>query len=425
MTRFSSRSWRASRAVANTSTKFGVFLAGWVAILFVAFPDASRTTSQESAASAATQEMTPRQRWEALTPEQRKRVKQRFERLQPLGEGGSAEVVCALDKDIGRKVALKRLHRGMRTPEMLARFVEEIRTTGKLEHPNIVPIHDVGVDAEGNYYFVMKYVEGETLQQIISCLQRGDPDYHQRYGFEQRLQLFSALLDAVAFAHSRGVVHRDIKPSNVMVGVYGEVMLMDWGIAMPMGEGEGEAGAVDPSKADAADQPADDQHLLQTRAGGLVGTPAYMSPEQARGEPVDFRSDIYSLCVMFHELLCLRHYLSHRNTLSELVEGVQEQKAPLASAVKNPHQRPVPMDLTWFLKKGLHKDPGQRYQSVREMIQRLDKRAEGNVPVECHITLLKRTTGETLRFVDRHPMISTVGTLMALAGLVSLALLGN
>ena len=158
-------------------------------------------------------------------------AQRRYETIRRLGEGGFGEVVGARDNDIGREVAVKRLHPEMRSPAVLARFAEEVRTIGSLEHPNIIPIHDVGVQENGDYYFVMKYVAGETLESIIEKLAAGDRDTHARFGVERRVQIFTSLLEAVAFAHSKGILHRDIKPANVMVGAYGEVVLMDWGIA--------------------------------------------------------------------------------------------------------------------------------------------------------------------------------------------------
>src|SRR5262249_60463772 len=144
------------------------------------------------------------------------------------------EVVLVNDRDIERQVALKRLLPELQDPALLARFVDEIRIVGRLEHPNIVPIHDVGVDELGRYYFVMKYVEGETLESIIEKLAAGDPAYVRTYSYERRIEIFLGLLHALEYAHSHGVVHRDVKPANVMVGRYGEVVLMDWGIAKPL-----------------------------------------------------------------------------------------------------------------------------------------------------------------------------------------------
>ncbi|HRI49600.1 MAG TPA: serine/threonine-protein kinase [Pseudomonadota bacterium] len=326
----------------------------------------------------------------------------RYQELRRLGAGGIGEVVSAADNDIGRTVAIKRLRTPAKSTSNLVRFVEEIRTIGRLEHPNIIPIHDVGVDDKGEYYFVMKYVDGETLESIIQKLAAGDRGYHQRYGFEQRTQLFLGILKAVAFAHANGIVHRDIKPANVMIGAYGEVILMDWGIAK-MVRGP-ETAVPTPATAESPGEDSARAPLFATQVGAIIGTPAYMSPEQASGQPVDERSDIYALCVLFHELLCLKHYLSDRTTLKDMLAGVESQEAPLASMVKSPHQDSPPMDLTWFVRAGLAKDPTKRYPSVQAMIERLERRAEGRIPIECPITLLKQATNTWLRILDKYPI---------------------
>jgi serine/threonine-protein kinase len=348
--------------------------------------------------------------------------KPRYEETRRLGEGGLGEVVGARDNDIDRDVAVKRLRPDVASPTSLARFVEEVRTIGRLEHPNIIPIHDVGVDERGEYYFVMKYIDGETLETIIDKLAAGDAETHARYGFERRVQIFTALVDAVAFAHEKGIVHRDIKPANVMVGAYGEVMLMDWGIAKQL------RSAAD----NALDAPAIAPHpghakrgaLFETVAGQIVGTPAYMSPEQARGEPVDVRSDVYSLCLLFHELLCLRHPFADKETLAEMIRAVTTEPTPLTSLVRSEHQPPVPADLGWFVNKGVAKDPAERYASAAEMLDRLSRRAEGDIPVQCPITFQKRLSHLWSRFADRHPLVVTLGTAATLivfvAGIVSL-----
>jgi len=142
------------------------------------------------------------------------------------------------------------------------------------------------------------------------------------------------------------------------------------------------------------------------------GAEASVSPEQARGERVDVRSDVYSLSVLLHEFLCLEHYLADCTTMEAVLVNVQERKAPIPGFVKNPHQTSAPMDLGWFVGKGLEKDPAKRYQSVTEMIERLDARDDGLIPIQCPITATKRVNREFLRWIDRHPMV-----FMAMLGL--------
>jgi len=158
----------------------------------------------------------------------------RFEPVRVIGKGGLGEVTLARDHDIDRPVAIKRLIGGS-SDEQVMRFAHEVRTCGQLEHPNITPVYDVGVDDAGQHYFVMRYVEGQTLEMLIAQLASGDHDLLCEYTFERRVELFIGVLHALQYAHAKGIIHRDIKPANIMIGPYGEVMLMDWGIAKQTG----------------------------------------------------------------------------------------------------------------------------------------------------------------------------------------------
>jgi serine/threonine-protein kinase len=339
----------------------------------------------------------------------------RYEPVKLLGAGGMGEVVLVQDQDIARRVAVKRLLPGMTHPSVLARFVDEIRTVGRLEHPNIVPIHDVGVDDLGRYFFVMKYVEGETLETIIEKLSAGDKATHARYSFEQRIELFLGVLHALEYAHAQGVVHRDIKPANVMVGRYGEVVLMDWGIAKPLDEKRDPAAGAEAALAGEGDERG---RMFATRLGSILGTPAYMSPEQARGENdrIDARSDLYSAAVLFHELVSLRHPIHDAQTLDELLDRVKTEEFGFFKliALHHPDHAPPPAELVHFVQKGIAKDPALRFQSAGEMIERLQDIVAGKVPVQCHITFTKRATRELGRFVDARPHVAFF-TLIGLA----------
>jgi len=327
-------------------------------------------------------------------------AKTRFVPLKTLGLGGVGEVELMMDEDIQRSVAVKRLRQDRMSDEGVARFVEEIRTVGQLEHPNIVPIHDVGVDEQGRYYFMMKYVDGETLESIIQGLAAGKPEYHQRFPFNVRTQLFVSVLQAIGYAHAHGVIHRDIKPANIMVGRFGEVMVMDWGLARPIRGRElpgVPTGAPDPRG-------------LQTRQDTLMGTPAYMSPEQARGdnEALDERTDIYSLSVVFHELLTLRHYLSGAETLDQVLSGVASLEPRGPREVRHPHQKLPPAELIHFTHRGMDKDPARRFSSVAEMMAEVQDILRGRVRVQCHVTLLKRVNHEAMTLLDSYPRSTTV-----------------
>ncbi len=206
-----------------------------------------------------------------------------------LGRGGMGEVVSAHDEQIGRSVAIKRL-RSAPTPETEARFLREARIQGRLDHPAVVPVHELGRDDRGQPYFAMKQLTGKTLAGVIE-----QPAGERAF---TRNQILRALIDvclAVHFAHERGVVHRDLKPSNIMLGGYGEVYVIDWGIARVIGEdvatGGGE-GSADIETIDGG-----------TKTGAILGTPGYMAPEQIRGHAVTEQADIYSLGAILFEIL--------------------------------------------------------------------------------------------------------------------------
>jgi eukaryotic-like serine/threonine-protein kinase len=215
--------------------------------------------------------------------------RERYQAKEVLGSGGMGEVRLAEDQDIGREVAIKRLHGNLRGSSALSRFVQEIRTVGSMEHPNIVPIHDVGVDGDGDYFFAMKHLDGETVEQIVRRLVARDPAAEAEWTVERRLGIVRGVLHALESAHARGLVHRDIKPANVMVGRHGEVVLMDWGVAKEIGAdelpGDGAVGTTSTA-------------AHATQAGAMIGTPAYMSPEQLRGDRLDVRADVFSLGVL-------------------------------------------------------------------------------------------------------------------------------
>ncbi|QSQ23016.1 serine/threonine protein kinase [Pyxidicoccus parkwayensis] len=372
-----------------------------------------------SASTTRRNTVLPRVEWRGeradLVPFQR----ERFEEMRQLGQGGMGEVVLLKDHDIERLVALKRLPEGADLDRVL-RFVEEIRTVGQLDHPNIVPVHDVGIDERGRYFFVMKHLHGDTLESLIAKLRRGDKATHERFSFRARVQVCLSVLNAVAYAHGKGIIHRDLKPANIMVGPFGEVTVMDWGLARPVRTPEPTPDSQGVAMRIHAVPPVGLREAvsLRTQVGSVIGTPLYMSPEQARGDDgLDARSDVYSLSVLFHEFLFLKHYLDGRESLTDILEGVQKVVPAVDELSSNPHQSAVPAELSWFVSKGLKKDVAKRYQSVEEMIAALQSLLEGHIVVQCQRTLLKRGLHEALRFVDRHPVAVIVGSGLGL-GLV-------
>lgn len=319
----------------------------------------------------------------------------RYREIKQLGRGGVGEVVRAKDTEIGREIALKRLRKDLNREEHHDRFVEEVRTLGALDHPSIVPIHDVGIDDEGRDFFVMKVVEGETLEQVIERLRQGDVEAHKAYSFERRIEVFMRILEAVEYAHSKGIVHRDLKPANIMVGQFGEVTIMDWGLATRASRRSGERGV-------------------------LSGTPAYMSPEQANGELAGPSSDIYSLSVVLHELLGLEHYLEDCNTLAAALSGVVSRTPKHLGSIASRHQATVPGDLAHFVARGLSKDPSGRYPSARAMLDALRARADGHNEIVCAGTFTICATKQVAKVTAQRPLTM----LMAFIPLLGFALAG-
>jgi serine/threonine-protein kinase len=225
----------------------------------------------------------------------------RYQLLGELGRGGMGVVLKGRDPDLGRDLAVKILleaHRGQ--PELVRRFVEEAQIGGQLQHPGVVPVYELGTLPDRRPYFTMRLVKGRTLAALLN--ERPDPSND----LPRFLAVFEAVCQTVAYAHARGVIHRDLKPSNVMVGSFGEVQVMDWGLAKVL-----EAGGV----ADERPEAPADVSVIRTvrsgsdadasRAGSVLGTPAYMAPEQARGEveAVDERADVFALGAILCEIL--------------------------------------------------------------------------------------------------------------------------
>jgi serine/threonine-protein kinase len=380
-------------------------------------------------AAAARTTVLPRVTGDGAQPQLSLDDRPRFEPVRRLGEGGVGEVVLVRDHDIERHVAVKRLRAEHLGTTSLLRFAEEIKIIGQLEHPNIVPIHDVGVDEQGQHYFVMKYVQGETLEAIIARLAEGDPAYTKRFTYEARAQLFLAILQAVRYAHAQGIIHRDLKPSNVMVGPFGEVTVMDWGLAKPI---RGAAPAVpDEQRAETAQAAADESEaattrkkLVRTHHGALLGTPLYMAPEQAAGRvaEMDERSDIFSLIVIFHELMALEHWLADKHTVGEVIAALVSD-AEIELPGRELVRRGVPCEYVHFLRHGFARDPAKRYQSIDAMVAKLQAIQNGEFAIECHLSAVKRAGHVALKLVDRHPLAYTIGLVtvgvLAVAGSVT------
>jgi serine/threonine protein kinase len=229
--------------------------------------------------------------WPALPPD-------RYEVRRPLGRGGMGTVYAAYDRRLQREVAIKVSNAAAASSDLEARLRQEARVLAHLEHPGIVPVHDAGILDDGRWYYVMKYVRGETLPQHVASLS----------GEAAVLGVFERIAEAVAFAHAAGVVHRDLKPSNVMVGAFGEVLVLDWGVAKMLAAATTLEASPDPettpeSSPDPERRP--QTSAVGTASGTRIGTPGFMAPEQARGDAATAgpAADVYSLGALLFWLL--------------------------------------------------------------------------------------------------------------------------
>ncbi len=221
----------------------------------------------------------------------------RYELGEEVGRGGMGAVLRARDPRLGRELTVKVLRGGQSSPELLRRFVEEAQVCGQLQHPGIVPVHDLGTLPDGRPFFAMKLVKGRTLAELLRERPTSADD------LPHLLTIFEAVCQAVAYAHSKGVIHRDLKPANVMVGAFGEVQVMDWGLAKVI-RPQGGAPAEDATAASVV-RTVRSASGDESRDGQAMGTPAYMAPEQARGEveSLDERCDVFGLGAILCEVL--------------------------------------------------------------------------------------------------------------------------
>ena len=302
----------------------------------------------------------------------------RYQILGELGSGGMGQVLQLRDDDLGREVAGK-LIRATARPRQVARFVQEAQVTGQLEHPNIVPVYELGVTEQGQVYFTMKRVEGRTLEDLVISQATDDTsDESAIWSLNRLLRLYLKICDAVAFAHSNQVIHRDLKPSNIMVGRFGEVYVLDWGACRVLGADMALTLSSESLDADPEEEEAFEQLISDTNEGQLVGTPAYMAPEQAEGHvgAIDERTDIYALGVLLYELLTLQRPFPGTGR-AELLHAVRS--GDFVRPSKRVPERDIPWELEAVIMKAMATDQEERYQNVGAIQRDIDAFLEGRL----------------------------------------------
>lgn len=291
---------------------------------------------------------------------------ERYETRRVIGEGGMGTVLLVRDRAIGRQVALKQLRGEDSEDSARARFTREALVQGQLEHPAIVPVYDVGTRPDGSPFFTMKRVRGQSLAEVLAEIaERGSARFSRR----KLLSAFSQLCAAVHYAHERGVVHRDIKPANVMLGAYGEVYLLDWGIAK-IGEDTTTADAA--SASEGRIRAESDVH---TGFGSVVGTVSTMAPEQAVGGAVDARADVYALGAVLFEILTLKplHPKGEwEEVAAAIVTGVEARPS-----VRAP-EADVPPELEQLCVAATRLQPGDRIATALRIHEAVEAYLDGD-----------------------------------------------
>ena len=385
-----------------------------------------------------------------------------------VAQGGMGAILRAQDVDIGRQVAMKVMlkpetaHR-----EQILRFIGEAKVTGQLEHPGIVPVHELGLDAHDHTFYTMKFVQGTTLKQILGELAAGKPEAIAKYPLNALLNVFLKVCDAVAFAHSKGVIHRDLKPENIMLGDFGEVLVMDWGLAKvlkangsmgvwecgrkePNGDGGRVASRAVSDQSDMSDASAD---ASLTMEGQIMGTPAFMAPEQARGKvhEIDTQTDIYALGAILYNILTLRPPVTGttlKEILTKVTTGaitppselrVQGSCVRVQGTIGNPNSDPeprtlnpvptfphcpggsIPAALSAVAMKALALQPVDRYKAVKELQAEIEAWQTGFATSAEHAGLWRLL----VLFVKRHRAfaISALAVVLALAVGLTLTLI--
>jgi formylglycine-generating enzyme required for sulfatase activity/tRNA A-37 threonylcarbamoyl transferase component Bud32 len=343
-----------------------------------------------------------------------------------VAHGGMGFILRDWDEDLRRHLAMKVMFEDQaQSPARLSRFLEEAQVTGQLDHPGIVPVHELGIDARGRVFFTMKLVKGKTLAQVFDAVKHGDDGWN----VTRALSVVLRVCEAMAFAHEKGVIHRDLKPANVMVGKFGETYVMDWGLARVLGKSESKdirpriqdsVSAVRSQRRDAAGATPDSP--LLTMDGDQVGTPAYMPPEQAQGDlaRIGPHSDVYAVGAILYHLLT--------GTIPYIDPGTQPTPwAILAQVLHGPPQsihmrtKDVPVELAAICEKAMARAIDERYASMAELADDLRAYLEHRVVTAYETGAI----AEMRKWIQRNRALAAAGGVLLVVLVGATALVAN
>ncbi len=320
--------------------------------------------------------------------------------IQSIDQGGMKRILRVKDKDTSRDIAMAVLLSHNSSIEDKNRFIKEAKITAMLEHPNIVPVHDIGLDASGSPYFTMKLLKGETLSDIIKKLKAGDKKYLERYNLKSLVWSFRRVCYAVGFAHSKGVIHLDLKPENIQFGKHGEVLLLDWGLAKLIKDDDNDVTILDNHKEINA-------NINVTLDGVAKGTLGYMAPEQAAGEnsKKNETTDIYALGAILYTLLTYEKSIIKRSSSKMLNDTILGNIIPPKERAPD---KVIPSTIEAVAVKAMALYPEDRYQSVNEFINDINSYLTGFATHAEKASTFKKTG----LFFIRHKVISIFSTIL-------------
>lgn len=353
----------------------------------------------------------------------------RYEDLGVLGVGGMGEVRRVRDKELNRTLAQKIIHPKMlKHDSVLSRFIEEAQIGAQLQHPNIVPVHELGRLADGRLYFTMSEIRGRPFGELIDSVHEASTNNQWEttqagWSFRRLIAAFHKVCSAISYAHAKGVLHRDLKPENIMVGEYGEVLVVDWGIAKVMGRS---LNAKDEEERNVIFSDRSSSVENATRMGQVAGTPCYMPPEQARGQidALDERSDVYSLGAILYEILTGRPaYMgsSGQDVLAQVLSGpprsvrTSDSGSPFETFsfdfidAREQTGPPLPENLVYACERAMKRDKKERFSSVSDFAQVLNEWLDGTKKKEQGLSVVSEAlalNAERLEYLQRATILS-------------------